>query len=103
MVIGTMRRSESPGRWRELINGSRENAAERTVSSARTPNRKTNGERRLSGKRRSRRSARIQATSSSPATAYAGEIAAGMNESRSRRAHALGARGARAAACAGSA
>jgi hypothetical protein len=101
--MGTMRRSESPGRCRALITGSREKTADNAVSSARTPKRKTNGARRLSGKRLSRRSARIQATSRSPATAYAGEIAEGMNESRRRRAQAAGARGARASACAGSA
>src|SRR5689334_17771763 len=101
IAIGTISRSESPARWRTLIDGSVENAAESAVSSARTPKRNTNGERRLSGSRRSRRSAAIHAISRSPATAYAGEMSEGMNERSARRANAAGARRAPSAVRAG--
>src|SRR5262245_29185442 len=74
IATGTSRRSASPGRCRRLTAGSREKAADRIVSSAKTPNRKTRGERRLSGGTPWRAAAPVQAIRSRTETAYAAEI-----------------------------
>jgi hypothetical protein len=85
IVIGRRSRSDTPARWRTDTPGSRENAVDRAVKTARSAAARQMGAEKADGHFRSRAIRTTQATARIPNAKYAGEIRAVRKAKRTRK------------------